>query len=196
VLGYDVHGHLHTITDPEMHTRTLHADRAGLVTSIVDATDAVTSFEYDEDGNRAAVQDAANDRTTFAYDGQGRLTSVTDAAGNTTATEYDEEGNVTARVDAFGRRTEYRYDASGRLFETVNAARQATTLGYCADVAGQPCVILDPAGNVSEGEPRPRELIRGRSGRTADPDRRPEMRIPASRFGYPNRHVPCVAGRA
>ncbi len=149
ILGYDANGHLETITDPAGAVRTLIADAAGRIEKMIDAEGHEVSFEYDAEGNRTAVIDAGG-RTVFGYDALDRLVSVTDAAGRVTRTEYDPEGNVTARVDALGRRTSFAYDAGGRLVETVDAAGTVTTQGFCADVGGQPCAIVDGAGHLTE----------------------------------------------
>jgi len=76
--------------------------------------------------------------------------SVTDAKGNVRRTEYDAEGNVTARVDALGRRASYTYDALNRLVETTDPSGASTTQGFCADVSGQACGVVDPLGNLTQ----------------------------------------------
>ncbi len=124
-------------------------DAKGQVRAIHDALNRETTFDYDDDGNRTQIVAADLTATTFRYDGLSRLTATIDALGNVTRQEYDPEGRVVARVDARGMRTEMKYDGLGRLVLTKDPLNNVTAMGYCADLAQQPCDVVDPLGNVT-----------------------------------------------
>jgi YD repeat-containing protein len=149
VLGYDGAGHLTSMRDPNNRTRTMVVDAKGQMQSMRDARDKVTSFTYDDDGNRLTVTTPDEAVTTSAYDKLGRLVSSTDPLGNVTRQEYDAEGRVTARIDARGFRTTMTYDPIGRLVATRDPAGYETRMNYCAELAQQPCAIVDALGNVT-----------------------------------------------
>ena len=108
------------------------SDRAGRLTTVVDASGAVTGHAYDADGRArtttryaarvtagalpASVPTGPDDRTQrFDYDLAGRLVTSTDALGNTQTFTYDGLGNKLTFVNEKGSLWTYAYDATGRL---------------------------------------------------------------------------------
>ncbi len=149
-MTYDGAGHLTRIDGPGATHRTMTVDPRGQVRLMRDAFERETTFEYDDDGNRTQVVGPDLQPTNFSYDKLGRLTATTDALGNVTRQEYDGEGRVVARIDARGFRNEMRYDKLGRLVWSRDPLGNVTQMGYCAELAQQPCKIVDPLGNVTE----------------------------------------------
>jgi YD repeat-containing protein len=148
-LGYDPAGHLTSMLDPDNRTRGMTVDARGQLLTSTDAAGKITTFTYDTDGNRTSVTAPDSSVTQMTYDALGRLVATTDPLGNVSRQEYDAEGRVTARIDPRGFRTTMSYDPIGRLIATRDAAGFETRMSYCAELAQQPCAVVDPLGNVS-----------------------------------------------
>jgi RHS repeat-associated protein len=165
ILGYDPAGHLTSMRDPENRTREMTVDARGQLLTTRDAANKTTTYAYDADGNRTSVTTPDASITQMTYDTLGRLVTTTDPLGNVSRQEYDAEGRVIARIDPRGFRTTMSYDPIGRLIATRDAAGFETRMSYCAELAQQPCAVVDPLGNVS----RIVEDDRGREVERRDP---------------------------
>ncbi|HEX7152948.1 MAG TPA: RHS repeat-associated core domain-containing protein [Thermoanaerobaculia bacterium] len=75
--GYDLHGNLTSVTDPNGNT---------------------TTYVYDDFGQLLQQTSPVTGTTTYSYDASGNLLSTTDANGATTVRTYDALGRVTSAV--------------------------------------------------------------------------------------------------
>ena len=130
-LTYNSAGELTSITDPLGRTTTISAyTYAGLVASITDAQQNVTSYQYDAHGNRTSVTDAMGNVTTFGYDSGDRLILITYPDKTTASFGYDYRGRRTSSTDQNGHTTTYSYDDADRLIATTDAASNMTQYIY------------------------------------------------------------------
>ncbi|MFE9438024.1 DNRLRE domain-containing protein [Streptomyces sp. NPDC006602] len=140
---YDKAGDLKTTTEPKGTATTTDAtdyvttnnyDEIYQLTSVVNANTDKVSYEYDNVGNVTKVIDpkknATADTTDYTaktdYDLDHRVTVVTDAAGKTTKKGYDKDGLVTSATDAENNTTLITYDERGKQTE-VKAPRDGTS---------------------------------------------------------------------
>ncbi len=127
--GYDLAGHLATVTDPLSHPTSTTFDAAGRTTTRTDAAGHTTGYSYDAADRLTAVTgpDAtgATQATTYAYDPAGLLTGRTDPLGHTTGYGYDAAGRLATVTDPLGRRRTYGYDPDGHATTTVTARGNA-----------------------------------------------------------------------
>ncbi|MFF1397025.1 DNRLRE domain-containing protein [Streptomyces sp. NPDC058287] len=131
---YDKVGNLKTTTEPKGTATTADAtdfvttnnyDAVYQLTSVVNANGDKVSYEYDNVGNVTKLIDpkknATTDTTDYAaktdYDLDHRVTVVTDAAGKTTKKGYDKDGLVTSATDAENNTTTVTYDERGKQTE-------------------------------------------------------------------------------
>ena len=140
-FGYNSLGELTTITDPLNHVTTLTYTPAGLISTITDAQNNVTTYGYDAHGNRTSVADAMQNQTTFAYDTGDRLTTITYPDHTTTGFGYDYRGRRTSVTDQNGKQTTYAYDDADRLTSVTDAAQNLTQYAY--DDENNPTGITD-----------------------------------------------------
>ena len=151
---YDTKGELTQILDPLNHPTTISYYPTGLIQSITDAQNHVTSYAYDARGNRTSVIDPINgsshpttsaydlmnrltgitypDNTTasFGYDGRGRRTSATDQNTKTTIYAYDDADRLTSVTDAATNLTQYNYDTEGNLTSITDGDNHTTSFAY------------------------------------------------------------------
>src|SRR6266540_284013 len=115
---------------------------------ILDGTEAVTQYVYDQAGNLLKTIDPRGTATTYVYDGLGRLLSTTDALGRVTLTQYDDANRKTVLTLANGLITTSTYDTTGRL---ISVLQSANSLGlgetkYFYDADGRLRRTEDPTG--------------------------------------------------
>ncbi|WP_405862224.1 DNRLRE domain-containing protein [Streptomyces sp. NBC_00090] len=140
---YDKAGNLTTTTEPKGVATTTDAtdyvttnqyDEIYQLTSVVNSEGHKVSYEYDNVGNATKVIDpkknATADTTDYttktAYDLNHRVTTVTDAAGKTTKRTYDKDSLVTSTTDTENNTTLISYDERGKQTE-VKVPRSGTT---------------------------------------------------------------------
>nr|WTB36112.1 DNRLRE domain-containing protein [Streptomyces sp. NBC_00830] len=131
---YDKVGNLRTTTEPKGVATTADAtdyvttnqyDAIYQLTSVVDATGDKLSYEYDNVGNLTTVVDpkknATADTTDFtaktAYDLNHRVVKGTDAAGKYITTVYDKDSLILAATDKERIKTEVVFDERGMPVE-------------------------------------------------------------------------------
>ncbi|MEV4333558.1 RHS repeat-associated core domain-containing protein, partial [Streptomyces sp. NPDC049597] len=131
---YDKVGNLRTTTEPKGVATTADAtdfvttnqyDAIYQLTGVLDSENDKISYEYDNVGNLVTVIDprknATSDTTDYtsktAYDLNHRVVKGTDAAGKYTTTEYDKDSLVVAATDKERNRTEVVYDERGMPVE-------------------------------------------------------------------------------
>jgi YD repeat-containing protein len=81
----------------------------GFIQMITDAQNNVTTYGYDAHGNRTSVIDAMQHETDFDYDTGDRLTTITYPDHTTTVFGYDNRGRRTSGADQNGKQTTYAY---------------------------------------------------------------------------------------
>ena len=120
-------------------------DAKNRITSIVDPSNRILSYDYDSAGNLVAFFDQAANRTTFAYDARHNLTAVVDPLGrHPVRTEYDAEGRLTAVIDANGHRVTMSNDVGARRQVVTDRLGQASTIEY--DERGNVVRLTDGLG--------------------------------------------------
>jgi RHS repeat-associated protein len=151
--GYDLDGHLTSLTYPNGRTVTRTYDAAGNLISVTDWQGHATHFRYDADSNLSEDQFPGNVTTQLSYDDADRLTSITDAHEGGTLASFDYTrdpdglvGSETADNGTTGT-TDYSYDALDQL-----TSAGESTYGY--DVADDPTTFgaatqtFDPANEL------------------------------------------------
>ena len=116
-------GLLERITDPLGHDEDRIAyDKYGRKTSVQDAVNRTTVFEYNVPANRQLTStDPAGKKWIETFDRRGRPISNKDPLGNTASTEYDTAGNVTKTTDARGKITQFTYDSRANVLTRTDA---------------------------------------------------------------------------
>jgi RHS repeat-associated protein len=135
-LTYDAKGQLTQITDPLGHHTTIAYTAVGLIQTITDAQNQVTTYQYDARGNRTAVIDPVNGSshpTTFTYDAMNRLTAITYPDSSSVTFGYDSRGRRTSVTDQNLRTTTYIYDDADRLTSVTDSAQNTTSYAYDAE---------------------------------------------------------------
>jgi RHS repeat-associated protein len=129
--------------------------RLKTVAQMVDeTTDAVTTYGYDAHGNLSSVIDAENQETTYEYDDLGRLVSTTSPDTGQTIYAYDEAGNLISKKDANGITVTYQYDDLNRLTH-ANFQDPNQNVIYSYDQGtnglGHLTGFTDPSGSTTYG---------------------------------------------
>jgi RHS repeat-associated protein len=138
----------------------------GKLTSLTDANNNVTAYEYNQLGRLAREIGPHGNTTSYTYDSRGNLTSKTDANGNTISYSYDANGNLlkknypdsgeeTFTYDAKGNILTavnkyigytFTYDAAGRMLSSTDSNGKAVTYAY--DIIGNKIQTTYPEGSV------------------------------------------------
>ncbi len=151
--GYDLDGHLTSLTYPNGQTVTRAYDVAGNLTSVTDWQGHTTHFSYDADSNLSEEQFPGNVTTQLSYDDTNRLTSIDDTHEGSTLASFDytrdPDGLLSGEVAENGTTgtTDYSYDTLDRL-----TSAGATPYGY--DAADNPTTfgaatqMFDPANEL------------------------------------------------
>ena len=131
-FGYDSHGNLTQVTDPEGHLTTYTFDDFGGLRRTVSPDSGTTDRTYDPAGNTLTETDALSNTTTRTYDALNRLSTIVYPIGayNVTLT-YDELassygiGRLTMVSDSAGTTT-FNYFKTGReKNETITISSHA-----------------------------------------------------------------------
>ncbi|MBI1871266.1 MAG: RHS repeat protein, partial [Chlamydiae bacterium] len=111
-----------TVTDPLGRVTTYEYDTTNgdlkkiTLPAIAPATvGSIWQMTYTSQGLLATITDPQNHLTTYTYDSLGNLATKTNALGYTTTYTRDSSGNVTDIADPLGNSTIYGYDMMNRL---------------------------------------------------------------------------------
>ncbi|WP_020467969.1 Calx-beta domain-containing protein [Zavarzinella formosa] len=132
-----------SVTDALNHVSKFDFDDRGLLAKVTDPLGQATHYDYDASLNLVGTTDAAGQVWKNQYDSLGNVVSATDAAGHTVKFAYATAKNRLAAVtDANGHITGYGYDGQGNLTSTTYADGTVEQLAY------------DPVGNVLDATRR------------------------------------------
>jgi len=119
----------------------------GRQSTITNALNQVTDFEYDEVGNLLSMADANGNVTTYEYDNLNRKKKVIFPDATFVTTEYDLLGRMASRTDQAGISTWYEYDALYRLMAVSNVEGYVTR--YIYDEVGNQTAQIDANGHIT-----------------------------------------------
>ena len=121
---YDANGNRLSSTDANGNTTTYDYNYKNQLIQTTDAAGFKTAFTYGTGGcsscgggsdKLTSITDAKNQTTSYQYDQNGRLIKETDPLGNSTSYTYDAKGNMISRTKPDGRIITYTYDELNRL---------------------------------------------------------------------------------
>ncbi|AMO24179.1 hypothetical protein UC35_16715 [Ramlibacter tataouinensis] len=172
--GYDVLGHLHTVTDALLHitqidynafgeetdrsedlgdgTRVkthIDRDRRGLqtrVTADLGGIAVVTEMDYDAFGRVIRIEDANHNERRRWYDRIGRALALQDGLETNRYVEYDAFDRVVKETDARGSETIHSYD---RVHRTLKVTSGEITVTTTFDALGRTASVKDGRGNTT-----------------------------------------------
>lgn len=147
--------------DQDGNYRCNYYDRLGRLISVVEYADSscnprilngsnyVTNYYYDEVGNLRTVTNAATKSTTYSYDNLNRLTVTSYPDGTSEAYSYDNSGNLVKKVDRASIKTLSSYDSLNRLSATTYCGTTTIGTSYTYDKNNNPLQILDQNATIS-----------------------------------------------
>ena len=157
-------GRASTVTNARQKTTAFEFDQTNLLTKVTEPGGFDTQYAYD-DGARLATR--TNDRggvETYEYDPLGRPTKLIDAALQDWRTFYDEDGRVDHTIDGANQVTDFTYDRAGRLLTTTPATGSPITYAY--DKSSRLVSTTDGTGTTAfDYDPVGRPTLVDRAGR-------------------------------
>ncbi|HET8970439.1 MAG TPA: DUF6531 domain-containing protein, partial [Candidatus Nanopelagicales bacterium] len=118
------------VTDPEGGVTRLRWEH-GLLREVVDPTDVVIRYHYDERGDLVATTDADGNCARLERDALGRVTAAITPSGRRTTFGYDPvSGLLSNRVNPDGGTWRYEYTTGGRLTATVDPMGARTAVEH------------------------------------------------------------------
>ncbi len=135
--GYDVHGNLTTVTDPNGNLTSYRYDDFGLLANQVSPVTGTTLYGYDAAGNAVLTQMANNTATASTFDALNRTTTsvsnLNGVGGETVAWTYDDAtpgrfgiGRIATASYPNGN-TGYHYDRRGFPREEIQTSHVGAT---------------------------------------------------------------------
>jgi len=114
---YDILNHLKTIKDPLTRITTYSYDNNENLSSLLDAENHTTSYQYDERNKLFTVTDANVPAgvTQYDYDSNGNLKKIKDANGNATAYTFDSFDRAFTRTYADNKFSQFDYDKNSNM---------------------------------------------------------------------------------
>jgi RHS repeat-associated protein len=158
-LFVDNAGNVRVVRDPFRYETSLSYDRLNRLTSVTDARDEVTTFEYDANGNLTKITDPRNNITEFAYDAMNQMFEREDQLDHVDTYTFDPNGNVETWTDRRGNVMVYCHDALDRVtfagYATTDPSPTCTssfesTLEYDYDGGGRLVQVDDTTGSTTK----------------------------------------------
>ncbi|MCK4541357.1 MAG: RHS repeat protein [Spirochaetales bacterium] len=152
--GYDLEGSISSVTDANNNTTSYEYDPLNRLITVIQPGTVVNLYTYDGHGNLQTVTDAESHTTTYEYDDMGRLLSTTSPDTGTVTYVYDEAGNPVNKTDAKGITVGYEYDLLNRLTD-LNFPDSTQDITYTYDTEangiGRRTGMTDPSGSTTFG---------------------------------------------
>lgn len=149
-LSYDVLNRVtqenHPRSDTQPTGRLVSYAYNGLVSSVTDPLNRVTTRTDNARGEIKQVTDAANGSVQYTYWPFGELRTVTDHLGNTKTITYDVRGRKASMTDPDMGTWTYHHNALGELDTQTDAKQVSVTLLY--DELGRPKTRYEPEGTT------------------------------------------------
>jgi RHS repeat-associated protein len=157
--GYDIHGNLTSVTDPNGNATTYVYDDFGQMLSQQSPVSGTTTYVYDDAGNLKQVADANGAVTVRQYDVVNRVTSATSTREQTSeivSWSYDDAtagrfaiGRLAGMTDPAGS-VQYSYERRGMLRQETRTTPGGATYvqGYGYDADGNRNALVYPSGRV------------------------------------------------
>ncbi len=130
VYDFDAAGR-HTRTRDAVTNATLYTftyDANGLIASVKDQDDLVTTIERDGAGNASAIVAPGGQRTALTIGTDGYLALVTDPVGSTSTFAYTAGGLLATFADPRHNTHTFTFDLDGRLIKDADPASGSTAL--------------------------------------------------------------------
>lgn len=122
-FDYDIDNNLQRLTRGDEQWNFTYYNN-GLLETLEDPRNNVTTFTYDEVGNLTVMRDANNHETTRAYDALGRLREVVDPQTRSTTFDYNDHDKVVG-INAPHGTASFEYDLN-----TLDLTRSTNFRGF------------------------------------------------------------------
>ena len=142
-FAYELRGLLTSVTDPLQKVTSLTYDVNGRATSRTDRDGTTLGYAYTPAGMLATITYPDSSQTTNTYDSLDRLTQLNDSIGSSSF-NYDADGRVTSFTDADGFTLAYVYDAAGNITQITYP--DTSTVSYAYDAANRLTTVTDWLG--------------------------------------------------
>ncbi len=142
-FAYELRGLLTSITDPLQKITSLTYDVNGRAKSGTDRNGTTLAYAYTPAGMLASITYPDSSQTTNIYDSLDRLTQLNDSIG-TSSFNYDADGRITSFTDADGFTLSYGYDAAGNITQITYPDGSPVTYAY--DAANRLTTVTDWLG--------------------------------------------------
>jgi RHS repeat-associated protein len=150
--GYDTENNLTSITDALNRVTGFEYDARGRVTKTTFPSTLYETYNYDNLGNLVSKVDRKNNTTTYFYDALNRMYKKVYQDNSEVNFTYDNLGRLTDAIDATGT-YHLDYDNMGRLTGTTTQyaflSGQTFTMGYGYDPASNRTSMTDPQSGVT-----------------------------------------------
>ena len=149
---YEFSNGVHTRTLLPMTGAVLYTfgyDNFGLLTSVTDASNNVTTIQRDSSENPTAIVGPFGQKTTLAVDSNGFLSQITDPAAKSTKLTNTPAGLLTSLTDPKGNVYNFQYDSDGRLTKHSDPAGGFVTLARTDNANGYSVLETTAAGRTS-----------------------------------------------
>ncbi|MBU0984455.1 MAG: hypothetical protein KKA42_11330, partial [candidate division Zixibacteria bacterium] len=153
--GYDIHGNLDTIVDPDGNVYSFTYDDRGLLREETSSERGTITYDYDAAGNLIERTDANGVTVAYEYDELNRLTGIDYPDNNLDVTYQYDLANVPNAWGRLGRAItnsttiNYRYDSHGRLkteYHTFGGRTYSTHYAYTPN--DRIATLTSPAGVI------------------------------------------------
>ena len=136
-----------------VQTSTTYAALAADGSGVVDGTESVRRYTYDQNGLLLQTIDTNNKQVSYSYDGLGRVVATLDSRPETaqaTTTVYDDAVCTVVTTGVNGNTVSEVFNRTGQLLSrTASSAVASGTSRIFYDAAGRPVMTVDAAGTRS-----------------------------------------------
>jgi RHS repeat-associated protein len=147
---YDAAGNAQVQIDPLGNRTTTSLDALNRVTSVRDALNRVTTYQFDNAGNQIGVTDPTGATVTSTFDTANRLTATVDQLNHRTTYTLDAAGQQTIAKDPLGQLTTTTFSQRGQVLSVTDPSNNIASYAY--DSAGYQTVKdLGSAGSGGGG---------------------------------------------